>query len=180
MKSEFQIAYLQTVISALCFGKLWFAVSHFINKCNSIFLSMRKQGIRRLWHTEQWTTCLQILMGTVPFLLESLIPYLADACLLSRPLYLLQIHQFEMLLYSILTGEQRLFTERKKHLLLVSDHVTLFLSRFYVRAPTSGSWMNNGKLTQTSLRWLPTRNKQWACLFLKHWTFTLKLDCCGW
>lgn len=53
MKFEFQIAYLQTAISALCFGKLWFAVSHFINKCNSIFLSMRKQGIRRLWHAEQ-------------------------------------------------------------------------------------------------------------------------------
>lgn len=132
MKSEFQIAYLQTAISALCFGKLWFAVSHIVNKCNSIFLSVRKQGSRRLWHAERWTTCRQILMGTVPFLLESLIPYLADACLLSRPLYLLQIHQFEMLPYSILTDEKRLFTERKKHILLVSDHVTSFLSRFYV------------------------------------------------
>lgn len=130
MKFEFQITYLQTAISALCFGKLWFAVSHFINKCNSIFLSMRKQDIRRLWHAEQWTTCLQILMGTMPFLLESLIPYLADACLLSSPLYLLQIHQFEMLLYSIPTVEKRLFPERKTHCFRLRP-CTSFL-RFYV------------------------------------------------
>lgn len=43
MKSEFQIAYLPTAVSARRFGKLWLAVNHFINKCNSIFLSMRRQ-----------------------------------------------------------------------------------------------------------------------------------------
>lgn len=34
--------------------------------------------------------------GNNPIFLESFIPYLVAACLLSRPLYLLQIHQFEM------------------------------------------------------------------------------------
>lgn len=71
-------------------------------------------------------------MGTMPFLLESLIPYLADACLLSSPLYLLQIHQFEMLLYSILRDEKKDSLLREKHILLVSDHAMSFLRRFYV------------------------------------------------
>lgn len=66
VKFELQIAYLQTAISALCFGKLWFAAGHFINKCNSVFPSVRKEDIKHLWHAEQWT-CLQILMGAMPF-----------------------------------------------------------------------------------------------------------------
>ena len=44
IKFEFQIIYLQTIF-ALCFGKLSFATSHFINKCNLIFPSQRKQAL---------------------------------------------------------------------------------------------------------------------------------------
>lgn len=53
--------------------------------------------------------------GSNAIFLESFIPYLVDARLLSRPLYLLQIHQFETLQYSILTHGKTngLFTERK-------------------------------------------------------------------
>lgn len=44
IKFEFQIVYLQTIF-ALCFGMLQFLTSHFVNKCNLIFPSMRKEAL---------------------------------------------------------------------------------------------------------------------------------------
>lgn len=49
IKFEFHIAHFQIAISALCFGKLRFAAGQFINKCYSVFLSMRKEDIKCLW-----------------------------------------------------------------------------------------------------------------------------------
>lgn len=104
VRYEFQIAYLQTEISTMCFGKLWIAASHFINKCNSVFPSVRKD-IRHLCHAEQWAS--PNFNGSNAIFLESFIPYLVDACMESRTLYLLQIHQLGTLLYSILTDRKK-------------------------------------------------------------------------
>ena len=50
IKFEFHVAHFQIAISTLCFGKLRFATGHFINKCYSVFPSMRKEDVKCLWH----------------------------------------------------------------------------------------------------------------------------------
>lgn len=71
--------------------------------------------------------------GNTAIFLESFIPYLVAACLLSRPLYLLQIHQFEMaaVFHSCRWKKKNgPFTERRNTYYLVSHHATSLLNRF--------------------------------------------------
>lgn len=91
IKFEFQIVCLPTAVFALCFGRLRFALAseQTLDGCGAQSNERHVCKCQR----EQCRFCF----------LESFIPYLADACLLHSPLHLLQIHQFEVLLFSILT-----------------------------------------------------------------------------
>lgn len=111
------------------------------------------------------------------FSLEPLIPYLAAACPLMRPLHVIQIPQLVMWLHAMLNDEKTHYWKRNLRLWC---QLVLCPCRVDFISTASTCRRQMIKVGEEIIEKVTFNTKLRTCLFSNYWTFTLKLGSCGW